>query len=158
MTEYKKIARKWKIIKLGKEKKDTLFHDFVKKVVSELPESEKILEEVAFDHGFKEGKRIAEELLIDSAQDLLETFFMLYGVAVDVSFKSKAENKEILVIEAPSCPLILRFFLKEVCLSYLRGMIASLGYKAMIKSNCPFSSPNAEGENCTILIELEQQN
>ena len=154
MAEYKRIARKWRIIKLGREKRDTLLHDFVKKVISELPESEKILEEIAFDHGWKEGKRISEELPIDSVQDLLETFFMLYGVTVEVSFKSKAQDKEIMVIEANSCPLILRFLMKEVCLSFIKGMIASLGYKALLKSNCPFRDSETEGESCTILIEL----
>ncbi len=152
---YSKIARKWRIIKLGKEKKDTLLHEFAKRVVAELPKSAEILEEIAFEHGWKEGKRISEELMIDSVQDLIETFFMLYGATIEVSFKSKAEDKEIMVIETQSCPLIAKFSFKEVCLSFLRGMIASIGYKAILKSNCPFSNPDSELDSCTILIELK---
>jgi hypothetical protein len=156
MAEYKKIARKWRIIKLGREKRDTLLHDFAQRVVAEIPESAEILEKVAFEHGWTEGKRISKELVIDSVQDLLETFFMLYGVTIDVSFKSKAEDKEIMVLEAQSCPLISKFSFKEVCLSFLKGMIASIGYQAMLKSNCPFSNPETS-ESCTILIELKKQ-
>jgi hypothetical protein len=154
MAEYKKIARKWRIIKLGKEKRDTLFHDFAERVVVEIPESAEILEKVAFEHGWKEGKRISKDLLIDSVQDLLETFFMLYGVTVDVSLRSKTGDKEIMVLETESCPLISKFSFKEVCLSFLRGMIASIGQRAMLKSNCPFRNPEVN-ESCTILIELE---
>ncbi len=156
MTEnYKKIARKWRIIKLSKEKKDTLLHEFVERVVTEIPDSAEILEKVAFEHGWREGKRISEELMITSVQDLIETFFMLYGVTVEVSFKSKSGDKEMLVIEAQSCPLISNFSFKKVCLSFLKGMINSLGYKAMLKSNCPFSNPDSEVGSCTILIEMK---
>jgi|Deesub1362A_J573_1020465.scaffolds.fasta_scaffold29643_1 hypothetical protein len=155
MAEYKKIARKWRIIKLGREKKDTLLHDFVERVVAEIPRSTEILEKVAFEHGWREGERISDELKIDSPQDLLETFFMLYGMTTEVSFRSKAENKEILVIESNSCTLISKFSIKRVCLSFLEGMIASIGYRAMLKSNCPFSNPDTE-ESCTILVEIER--
>ncbi len=150
----KRIARKWRVIKLGREKREAFIHRFIQRLTLEIPQAVKVLEAVAFEYGEEEGRRIVKELSVTTPADLIDTVLMLHGAKANVSEReSEDADKIILIAEIESCPEVGGLSDKNSCLAYLRGVIRAADYESRAKANCPFGEKGLGEGGCMILIE-----
>jgi|GEM_PF-686896 hypothetical protein len=148
-----KIVKKWKVIKLGRERRETFLQKFIERINEKLPESIKILEEVSFEQGREDGERVSKELNLKGVDDLIETVFMLHGARVEVSEReSEDETKRIILLEIDRCPMIGGITNKNSCKAYIGGLASSMGYNSEIRAKCSYESENED--RCYIIVNL----
>jgi predicted hydrocarbon binding protein len=110
---HKKIAKKWRLISLAKQVEEGIAYEFLRRAL-ELEDADKILEEISFECGRREGEKIRKALEIDDPIDLIEMVLMLSGV------KYKIND----TIEIYDCflPVFGCIPIKVACRAFLRGV------------------------------------